>query len=57
MSLNEVSSLAGADQKALAKYFVKRLDICLDNRKLQKSPKRYQLTVTEPKNIRPLMID
>lgn len=44
-------------RKALAKYFVKRLDICLDNRKLQKSPKRYQLTVTEPKNIRSLMID
>ncbi len=39
-------------RRALIKYLIKRLDICIDHRKLQATPKKYQLTVVEPKLIK-----
>ncbi|MFH4745272.1 WYL domain-containing protein [Vibrio harveyi] len=42
------SSFAISCRRALIKYLVKRLDICVDQRKLKSSPKKYQLTAANP---------
>ena len=46
------SSFTISCRRALIKYLVKRLDICVDQRKLKSSPKKYQLTVANPQVVK-----
>ncbi|MFA0426234.1 WYL domain-containing protein [Vibrio sp. 10N.222.51.C5] len=39
-------------RRALIKYLLKRLDVCVDTKKLSSAPKKYQLTLANPKNIK-----
>ncbi|MFA0611334.1 helix-turn-helix transcriptional regulator [Vibrio sp. 10N.222.49.B4] len=39
-------------RRALIKYLLKRLDVCVDTKKLSSVPKKYQLTLANPKNIK-----
>ena len=43
-------------RRALIKYLIKRLDVCVDKRKLATSPKKYQLTVANPATIKRWLI-
>nr|WP_241906707.1 hypothetical protein [Vibrio splendidus] len=46
------SPLTISCRRALIKYLLKRLDICVDTKKLSSAPKKYQLTLANPKNIK-----
>lgn len=43
-------------RQALVKYVVHRLNLCLDDDKLQLAPKEYQLTVKQPEMLKAHMI-
>ncbi|NOI85321.1 WYL domain-containing protein [Vibrio sp. 99K-1] len=46
------SPLTISCRRALIKYLLKRLDVCVDNKKLSSTPKKYQLALANSSNIK-----
>ncbi|MCG9638760.1 WYL domain-containing protein [Vibrio sp. Isolate34] len=46
------SPLTISCRRALIKYLLKRLDVCVDNKKLSSTPKKYQLALANSANIK-----
>lgn len=46
------SPLTISCRRALIKYLLKRLDVCMDNKKLSSTPKKYQLALANSANIK-----